>query len=628
MKRLTIPCALLAGALLSSCSGAGHTSALPQLSHTPLPVMDQTASARVKIIIPAAQKTGAARHGQYISASTKSISFWIGENPLPQPPDFSGQLPIQTVNVTPGSPGCTTDSNGNTTCTATFGALGGDVQYTVSAYDGTDGQGNVLGTAQADATFTKGQVNNFSITLDAVVSTYSAALATASVPAGQPADVALTISAYDAGGNLIVNSPQLDNSGGGPAGGILLNTTNVDGSEFTLSQNGQEMIASPPGSGSFFVGWPLTGFSVHYSGGPAKNATFTLNEPGATPVTLSVGAAQGTAAMLYTGEFVPGGGDSGSYGTVEGFIGGANGQSFAVDVMAGLGDMCVGSSPYYSVVATDAHNNIAFISPGACGTEDLVAYTPGTGEAETPAWALTAIPTAGGSGSLPRSTRSIGFDSSNNIYMYDDEGPVCANACTTDIGGIDILKANSSGAFSSTSMDLRAIDCVNEPEAIAVAGDGTVYAAHVGDSHTAYEAIEVFAPGTSGYFECTGDEVAGTPTVTAERYIGGTNSGLDKVTQLALDSQGDVYAANNYGNSVTIYGPTANGNVAPDRTISGSDTGVSAPTGVAVDAFGNLYVVNNNDTITVYAPGASGDAKPIRTIQASINFIGNLALIK
>lgn len=605
-KNMRTLCALLAGALLAGCGGHG-SSVLPQSKNSTSPSHANT-TAQVTVVVPAPPKTAASRHAQYISASTKSIQFWENANDGNWQDQASGY-----ANVTPGSPDCTTDSSGNTTCTLTFPALGAsNATYWVKAYDGTNGNGTLLGAASAQAAFSYGQDNKFSITLDGVAAKYVISLAKATIPAGSAVDDAITVSAFDPDGNLIVNSPQLADSSGAPNySGPMISATNVDKTDMILQGD---------------TGYPFTGLSVHYSGGIAQDPTFTVTDQYSTPsntATLHVGPPVNSASLIYAG-----GNSSGGAGYVYGWPGGSDGTNlFTADSVNYPSDACPTSANFWGL-ATDAQNHLAYAVSGPCGYEDIVAQAPGGNIA----WSITGINTASTSTTLPDTTVALGFDSSNNIYNYENSGPTCGS-CTTTIGSVSVLKAGSNGAFT-TSMDLRAIDCVNDPEAMAVAADGTVYVAHVGDSNTNLEAIEVFAPGTSGYFECTGNEVAGTPIITAERYVGGTSSGLDKVTQLALDSSGNVYAANQYANSITVYGPTANGNVAPDRTIAGADTGISSPRGVAIDQFGNIYVLNAasgaaDGTITVYAANASGDAKPVRTISPSLyNLNSNIALIK
>lgn len=149
-----------------------------------------------------------------------------------------------------------------------------------------------------------------------------------------------------------------------------------------------------------------------------------------------------------------------------------------------------------------------------------------------------------------------------------------------------------------------------------------------------------------------------------EREIAGSKTRLGFVNGIAVDSHGNVYAANAYGGTIEVFAAGAQGNVAPTRTIvvskkrqirlygvavDGSDylyvvseqpdriavyapdakgsgppvrvirgerTGLSYPWGVAFDSSGNLYV-SNSSSVTVYAPAANGDVKPLREISGS-----------
>ena len=100
--------------------------------------------------------------------------------------------------------------------------------------------------------------------------------------------------------------------------------------------------------------------------------------------------------------------------------------------------------------------------------------------------------------------------------------------------------------------------------------------------------------------------------------IAGRNTGLHYLQGIAMDAQGQVYVANSYPSSITVYAAGAFGNVAPVRTIKGRKTNLARPAGIALDAAGNLYVVNTNaPSVAVYAPGASGDVAPVRLIRGS-----------
>ena len=63
-----------------------------------------------------------------------------------------------------------------------------------------------------------------------------------------------------------------------------------------------------------------------------------------------------------------------------------------------------------------------------------------------------------------------------------------------------------------------------------------------------------------------------------------------------------------------MYGPSANGNVAPIRTITAGTSGLNQPKGLGLALSDNLYVASfGSNTVLVYAPGANGAAVPTRT---------------
>ena len=67
--------------------------------------------------------------------------------------------------------------------------------------------------------------------------------------------------------------------------------------------------------------------------------------------------------------------------------------------------------------------------------------------------------------------------------------------------------------------------------------------------------------------------------------------------------------------AVNVYDENANGDVAPIRSIHGPSTGLNGVTDIVLDSAGNLYAGNAaNSTITVYDPAADGDAAPIRVV--------------
>jgi len=124
-------------------------------------------------------------------------------------------------------------------------------------------------------------------------------------------------------------------------------------------------------------------------------------------------------------------------------------------------------------------------------------------------------------------------------------------------------------------------------------------------------AVNVYDPGA-----------AGAPI----RRISGPSTGLNGPQSLAVDTAalgggspaGNLYVGNLPSNTITVYGPTANGDAAPIRTIAGDATNLDSPQGVAIDSAGSLYVLNvgsaSAPAVTVYPPGSDGNVAPSRTI--------------
>lgn len=115
-------------------------------------------------------------------------------------------------------------------------------------------------------------------------------------------------------------------------------------------------------------------------------------------------------------------------------------------------------------------------------------------------------------------------------------------------------------------------------------------------------------------------------TLGLQNTIGGSNTGLNVPTGVAVDSKSNIYVSNNGAPSVTIYAlpsptptpstspsptpsptptpsaspsgspsptPTpASNNISPTTTIAGGSTGLAAPLGIALDSNGNLYVAD------------------------------------
>src|SRR5262252_217807 len=103
------------------------------------------------------------------------------------------------------------------------------------------------------------------------------------------------------------------------------------------------------------------------------------------------------------------------------------------------------------------------------------------------------------------------------------------------------------------------------------------------------------------------------------RVIQGPKTQFNWPTGLAIDEQrGELYVANDIGNSILVFNVTDSGDVAPKRVITGPKTNLKNPTGVWVDAKNHEVWAANfmNHFATVYPLTASGDVPPTRMIRS------------
>lgn len=104
------------------------------------------------------------------------------------------------------------------------------------------------------------------------------------------------------------------------------------------------------------------------------------------------------------------------------------------------------------------------------------------------------------------------------------------------------------------------------------------------------------------------------------RVIEGPNTKLDWPTALSVDTnRGELFVANDAGNSILVFNETGDGDVPPIRRIEGPKSMVRTPTGVFFDEkHDELWVSNfGNHTAAVYKANASGDVPPLRVIRSA-----------
>jgi Beta-propeller repeat/NHL repeat len=205
----------------------------------------------------------------------------------------------------------------------------------------------------------------------------------------------------------------------------------------------------------------------------------------------------------------------------------------------------------------------------------------------------------------------VALDSAGNIYVTNLFGGPTNNGIVTEYA------AGSNGDVAPIATITSTGYAVGLPRGIALDSAGNIYVANfLGNNGS----ISVFAPGSNG-------------NATPIASIAGSNTGIQGPYGLALDSSGNIYVSNHGGgeqdtpSSITVYAAGSNGNVAPTATIIGPDTLLDVPVAVALDSLGNIYAANSggvidgvaydSGTITVYPPGSTGNVSPSAIIYGS-----------
>jgi len=186
----------------------------------------------------------------------------------------------------------------------------------------------------------------------------------------------------------------------------------------------------------------------------------------------------------------------------------------------------------------------------------------------------------------------MAFDNSGNLWVVNQSEASIVELSSTASGTPTPLKTITSLA------NLR------NPSGLAFDSAGNLW---VSDRSMGRPALYKFAATATG-------------NVSPIASILGTNTGLSRPDQIAIDHSNNIYVANRVGGNVLIFASGSSGNVAPTATLGGSNTMITLPTGIALDSQGNIYVKSSSTTgasIQVFAPGSTGNVAPLRNIAGS-----------
>lgn len=145
-----------------------------------------------------------------------------------------------------------------------------------------------------------------------------------------------------------------------------------------------------------------------------------------------------------------------------------------------------------------------------------------------------------------------------------------------------------------TAAPMRSISVPN-PNLITIGSDNKLYVA---------------SSGRVSIFSLTG-------TLLAE--ITGAATNIQYALDVDVDGAGNIYVTDYISDSILIFAPGSNGNVAPIRTIAGNLTTLEAPYGIQVFSDGSFWLANYlsnspQGNLDYWPAGSNGNVAPTKTI--------------
>ncbi len=247
-------------------------------------------------------------------------------------------------------------------------------------------------------------------------------------------------------------------------------------------------------------------------------------------------------------------------------------------------------------------------TPASQGELTILVYAAGSNGMANPTRTITGNST-GLEGFTQNTISGLAVDSSGNLYVssYLLKGGLINP-------GISVFAPTASGDVAPTNVITMTGNATLAPGQIALDSARNIYVAAVALSGPG--SILIFASNSTG-------------TVPPTSTLAGSDTMINQLVGVAVDSAGNVYVANgNSGGampSILEFSAGSTGNVAPMRTISGSATMLSAPGNLTVDSAGNIYVLNENN-ILKFSPAATGNVAPTATMTSTFFENSNIAV--
>ena len=389
---------------------------------------------------------------------------------------------------------------------------------------------------------------------------------------GAPASLTIVNGGYSQwrrAGSAVLRSPsvRVDDQYGNPVGGVVVNFAVASGGGSVVGGSATTSAVGEATVGSWVLG-PTPGSN-------ALTATVASN-----PALSAQFRAIGNAGDLYVTN------QSGNSVTV--FAAGATDN--ASPKITIQGDATGLSTP--AGITIDGSGNLHVVN---AGTKTITTYALGaTGNASP-------IRTIGGGNTGLTDPTAIAADAAGNLYVSNS---------VENGGDIVVFAAGANGNVAPIRRISGSSTGINRAAGIAIDALDRLYVANVGLYSRCCQSITVYAAGANG-------------NAAPVRTIGGSNTRFLNPFGIALDDAGNIFVSS-FGNTdagpsnpqstIVSFTPSQNGDVTPATTILGEGY-LSEPLGLAVNVAGQIYAANLfTNTISVYPAGATGSVAPSATI--------------
>jgi hypothetical protein len=250
VPRARIIAGLLTSVLLAACGGGNAARTVPAAG------APREGSATVRLTIPAATSSALQRSPRYVSPSTKSLLIAVQSVN-----GAATTFPAIALNVVIPSAACPAPAQGGQSEICTYSVIlpVGSVTMTVTTYDqplsGNTPSGNPLSSVTVTQQLS-GNGDPILLTLNGVPASATLALGTPIAAVGTPSAIAVTATALDADGNLIVGpgsyAPPITVAVTDPTGRVTVSQASIGapGANATLAYNGASGLTKATVTGS------------------------------------------------------------------------------------------------------------------------------------------------------------------------------------------------------------------------------------------------------------------------------------------------------------------------------------------------------------------------------------------